>query len=163
MAWADGPHDHNDHGKNYKAELTGYQEALLAISTTGDGSFKLRVNPAGTELTYELRYSDLEGTVTQAHIHFGAKGQTGGISAFLCTNLGNAPASPPAQTTQACPPAPATITGTIIAGDVIGPAGQGIGPGQLSELIDAIREGVAYANVHSTLYPGGEIRGQLRK
>ena len=39
---------------------------------------------------------------------------------------------------------------------------QGIAPGQLNELIAAIRAGVAYVNVHSTKFPGGEVRGQLR-
>jgi len=36
-----------------------------------------------------------------------------------------------------------------------------LGPGELDEVIDAIRAGLAYANVHSTQSPGGEIRGQL--
>jgi CHRD domain len=44
---------------------------------------------------------------------------------------------------------------------VIGPAGQGISAGQFDELVDAIRAGATYANVHTTLYPGGEIRGQI--
>jgi hypothetical protein len=63
--------------------------------------------------------------------------------------------------TQLCPAAPATITGTIRAADVIGPAGQGITAGQLGELVSAMKAGVTYANVHSTLYPAGEIRAQL--
>ena len=80
----------------------------------------------------------------------------GGISVFLCSNLGNGPAG-----TQACPPAPATISGTITPADVIGPAEQGIDPMEFDELVGAIRAGVAYANVHSTTFPTGEIRGQL--
>jgi hypothetical protein len=39
--------------------------------------------------------------------------------------------------------------------------GQGIEPGAFAEIAAAIREGVAYANVHSSKWPGGEIRGQL--
>ncbi len=85
----------------------------------------------------------------QAHIHFGGAAQSGGISVFLCTNLGNGPAG-----TQLCPAAPATITGTITAANVIGPAGQGITAGQLDELVSAMKAGVTYANVHSSLYPG---------
>jgi hypothetical protein len=56
-----------------------------------------------------------------------------------------------------------TITGTILPADVIGPAGQGIKPGEYAELLRAIRVGATYANVHSSLYPSGEIRAQLNE
>src|SRR6267143_1446342 len=39
---------------------------------------------------------------------------------------------------------------------------QAIAPGEFAEVVRAIRNGAVYANVHSTLRPGGEIRGQLR-
>jgi len=136
--------------------LTGYEEAPNVLSTTGNGEFHARISHDDTRIQYQLSYSDLEGNVTQAHIHLGAKGIVGGISVFLCSNLGNGPAG-----TQACPPAPATITGTLEADDVIGPAAQGITAGQFSELIKAIRAGATYVNVHSTLYTGGEIRSQI--
>ena len=58
-------------------------------------------------------------------------------------------------------PAPASISGTIRAADVIGQAGQGIVSGEFAELVRAMRAGATYVNVHSTLYPGGEIRAQL--
>lgn len=136
--------------------LSGYAETPLALSTTGTGRFVARISPAGDRITYALNYSALEGTVTQAHIHLGSAAQTGGISVFLCSNLGNGPAG-----TQACPAAPATVTGTLVAADVIGPAAQGITAGQFAELVAAIRAGSTYVNVHSTLYPTGEIRAQL--
>ena len=94
--------------------------------------------------------------MAQAHIHLGGRHQSGGISAFLCTNLGNGPAG-----TQACPAAPATIEGVITPADIVGPAAQGITAGQFDELVRAIRAGVTYVNVHSSLYQGGEIRAQL--
>ena len=135
--------------------LTGYEE-VPAISTGGHGTFRAAITDGGSAIRYELRYDRLSAPVQQAHIHFGQKAVSGGISAFLCTNLGNGPAG-----TQACPQPPARVTGTIRAADVVGPNGQGIAPGELPELIAALRAGVAYANVHSSLYPAGEIRGQI--
>ena len=142
------------------AQLSGYQEDPLALSTSGVGHFQARINKSAGTIRYKLTYDGLEGTVSQAHIHFGGRAQSGGISVFLCTNLGNGPVG-----TQACPPAPGTVTGTIRAVDVIGPAtaptAQGIAPGEFAELLAAIRADTTYVNVHSSLYPGGEIRSQL--
>ena len=142
---------------NVRGALEGYQE-VPSVSTPATGSFTAQLENGGQRIKYTLKYSALEAPVTQAHIHFGQRSVNGGISTFLCSNLGNGPAG-----TQACPPSPATVTGTIESDDVIGPAGQGIAAGELAELVRAIRRGVAYANVHSTKYPGGEIRAQLRK
>lgn len=57
--------------------------------------------------------------------------------------------------TQACPASPGVITGTIRAADVIGPAAQGIAPGEFTELLAAVRADTTYVNVHSDLYPVG--------
>jgi len=142
----------------FRERLSGYNEDPLALSTTGSGRFEARIDDDNQEITYSLSYTALEGAVTQAHIHLGNRSQSGGIIVFLCTNLGNGPAG-----TQACPAAPATITGTLRPADVIGPTGQGSKPGEYGELLRAIRAGATYANVHSSLYPGGEIRAQLNE
>ena len=42
-----------------------------------------------------------------------------------------------------------------------GAAGQGLAAGEFNELVRAIRAGATYVNVHTTGYPGGEIRAQL--
>ena len=143
--------------------LTGYEETAApgsaggAVSTTGNGTFTARISNDETRIDWELSYSDLEGAVQQAHIHFGQRAVTGPISVFLCTNLGNGPAG-----TQPCPAPPATISGTITAADVTNLANErGISAGELDELILAIRAGATYVNVHSTRWPGGEIRSQI--
>ena len=142
--------------------LTGYEE-VPSVSTTGGGTFTARISNDESRIDWELSYSDLEGAVQQAHIHFGQKGVNGGISVFLCTNLGNGPAG-----TQPCPAPPATISGTILAADVspnipatAAARTQGINTGEIDELISAIRAGATYVNVHSTTWPGGEIRSQI--
>jgi hypothetical protein len=141
--------------RDIREHLKGYEE-VPAVSTLASGEFSAKVRDSAIE--YRLSYSGLEGDVQQAHIHLGQERVNGMISVFLCSNLGNGPAG-----TQACPPAPATVSGTIGPSDVIGPAAQGIAPGEYAELLRAIRAGVTYANVHSTKFPGGEIRAQLER
>jgi hypothetical protein len=141
--------------KQFHDLLSGFEE-VPAVSTSGNGAFSVRISNNQQSVSWELSYFDLEGDVTQAHIHLGQAGVNGGVIVFLCSNLGNAPAG-----TQPCPPAPATITGSFVAADIIGPAPQGISPGELAETIRAMRAGVTYVNVHSTIWPGGEIRAQI--
>jgi hypothetical protein len=154
MAVAVADDGQDDRASIYEVQLTGYQEDPLALSTTGGGSVRIRIDD--DMIVYTLSYADLEGTVLQSHIHVGNRSQSGGISVFFCSNLGNGPAGTPA-----CPAQPATVEGVLHPADVVGPAGQGIAPGEFAELVAAIRNGTAYANVHSSKYPGGEIRGQL--
>ncbi len=106
-------------------------------------------------IEFELEYEGLEGgNVLFAHIHFGQRHTTGGVSAFLCGGGGKDP----------CPNSPdGTVEGTITATNVLGPAVQGIAAGELDELVAAIRAGIAYVNVHTATFPAGEIRGQLGK
>jgi CHRD domain-containing protein len=139
------------------SRLSGYEEDPAAISTTGSGSLRLRVDPRAGTIAYTLRYADLEGDVLQAHVHFGGRAQSGGVSAFLCSNLGNGPVGTPECPTDN----PGVVTGTIDADSVVGPAAQGIAPGEFEELLAAMRADTTYANVHSSLYPGGEIRSQI--
>jgi hypothetical protein len=138
------------------AQLIGYQE-VPAVSTVARGSFWAVVDTSANTITYKLRYDGLEGDVTQSHVHFGQKSVNGGISFFLCTN-GAAPAGP---LPQACPVGPAELTGVITPEHIIGPAGQGIEAAAFAEIVEALRDGTAYANVHSSKWPAGEIRGQL--
>ena len=144
--------------KSIREFLTGYEE-VPSVSTVASAEFRARISDDDTALDYELSYADLEGAVTQAHIHFGQRGVNGGISVWLCGNPG--PGVVPPAGTPACPPPPATVTGTLTAANVVGPAGQGIAAGEFAELVAAIRAGKTYANVHSTKFPGGEVRSQI--
>ena len=135
------------------ARLTGYEE-VPALSSPARGTF--RATTDDDSITYTLTYSGFPTPVLQSHIHFGQKGVAAGVAIFLCTNLGNGPAGTPA-----CPSPSGTVTRTVTAADVVGPAGQGISAGEFAEVIAAIRAGVTYANVHSQQYPPGEIRGQI--
>lgn len=140
----------------HKTDLEGFQE-VPALSTTGTGKCKVKISDDETSIKAELSYSGLEGTVQQAHIHFGQLSINGGVVLFLCTNVGG-PAGTPA-----CPTPSGEVTRTLTSGDVIaGAAAQGIAAGELLEVIDAIHAGASYCNVHSDIFPFGEIRGQLK-
>jgi hypothetical protein len=143
--------DDDNQRNHFKARLQGFNE-VPAVSSTGTGRLQARIVD-DSSIDFELTYEDLEGTVTTAaHVHLGNKSDSGGVSYFFCGGGGR----------PACTATSGTFTGTVTAADVIGPAAQGIGAGEIAEIIRAMRAGVTYANVHTNKHPGGEIRGQLR-
>jgi CHRD domain len=141
-------------GGSFSARLVGFEETPMSISTNARGTFTARLD--GNTIKYVLSYRGLEGGNTLfAHIHFGQRATSGGVSAFLCGG------APPASDKGPCPNVGGTVEGTIDPADVIGPAGQGIAGGEIHELLEAMRGGYAYANVHTETYQPGEIRGQI--
>ena len=144
--------------QDFDIELEGFQE-VPAVSTTGEGSFSL---PQAPPFIFELNY-DLEGEITQAHIHLGQHGMNGGVMIWLCANPLFIVNPPPA--TPECFGSNGFISKRLTLFDIIGPEDQGIGPGDLNKgakTLEAMLAGVAYVNVHSTRFPGGEVRGQFR-
>jgi len=139
--------------RHVRADLNGYQE-VSSISTTGEGVFAASIDDENQLITYELRYSGLEGTATNAaHIHFAQRSVNGGVHAFLCGG-GDKPA---------CPATEGSVTGEIDAADILATVpDRGIEAGAFDEFVRAIRAGHTYANVHTTKWPGGEIRGQIQ-
>jgi hypothetical protein len=146
------------------AGIVGYQEVPV-VSTTGHGTFRARIDRATGEVDYEFSYKQMQGTVAQAHIHLGQRGVNGGIVVWLCQSATNpAPAAVAATTPQCTSPA-GSFSGRITAASVVSPAAPGgpqqLAAGELAELVAALRAGVTYANVHTNISPGGEIRGQI--
>jgi CHRD domain-containing protein len=133
----------------FRASMNGYLETP-SVSTTARGQFRATIN--ARSITYRLQYRDLSTPPLFAHIHLGRPDVMGGVSVFLCGG-GSKPACP----------ASGTVTGTIVPADVIGPSGQGIAAGEFAELVRAIRNGATYANLHTEMFPGGEIRGNIRR
>jgi hypothetical protein len=141
------------------ANLNGFNETP-SVSTVATGHFTAKIDEHAGTIFWELDYENLQADATQAHIHFGQRHVAGGITVWLCGN--NPPTTPPPNT-QACPARSAHLSGTIMAANVVGPGGaQQLPAGGFEQLVQAIRVGATYANVHSTLSPAGEIRGQIR-
>jgi CHRD domain-containing protein len=149
------------HGKStFPTTLSGYNETAVTVNSAGSGSFVAKVSKDELSISYTLTYSDLPSNALQAHIHFGRPSLSGGVALFLCTNLTppvGVPVPPP------CPVTAGTVTGTLTAADVIALPAQSIDAGAagFAEMIKALRNGAAYANVHTVGHPSGEIRGPL--
>ena len=150
---------------------SGYTGAVLS---NGTGTAALVLNKMAGTVTYTLTYSNVgltppqTGTVSQAHIHFGKTRDSGGILVFFCTNLTFSGTGP---TPQACPANSGTVSGTWTKDNVQAIPGQNVVAGNFNALVAALESDTAYANVHTipgagathTAYPGGEIRGQVRR
>jgi hypothetical protein len=163
--------DDDDGDRSFKARLSGFDEVHFsagppatlrgAVSTKARGTFRATLDRRSDVIHYKLSYEGLEGTVTQAHIHFGQHHTVGGITVWLCQTPGTpAPAAVAALTPQCVQEG--TVSGTITPGQVLAAAGQGLDAGEFNELLRAMRAGATYANVHTTQFPPGEIRGQIR-
>jgi hypothetical protein len=143
-------------GDVFRASLDGYQE-VPTLSVAGTGTFRAELSADGDTLSYRLRYSGLSGPALFAHIHLGRPAIAGGVIAFLCDSTPDAP-----QGVPECPGVGGSVSGEIQAADVVGPDDQGIAPGEFDELVAALRARATYANVHTELFPPGEIRGRIR-
>ncbi len=135
--------------------MTGYQETP-GVSSDGTGTFSATIDEDASPptITFEETYSGLSAPALASHVHFGNRFDSGGVSFFLCGG-GGKPACPPGTTSEA------TVTGTVTPANVIGPAGQGIAAGQFDKIVAAMRAGEAYANIHTSNFGAGEIRGQI--
>lgn len=136
--------------------LQGYAE-VPSVASAANGRFKATLRPSQGAIDYELSYDGLEGEVRQGHIHFGQMGVNGGIMVWICQTTFNADPTGLAPTCLQS----GTMTGTLTSANVIGPTGQGVDAAEFAELVAAIRAGVAYANIHTTKFASGELRGQL--
>jgi len=140
---------------NVRTGLSGFEEVPV-VATSASGRFEAKIARDHQSITYTLTYGGLQGQVRQSHIHVAQKSVNGGIVVWLCGTTNN----PGPTGTQTCPQS-GTISGTIVAADVQAVATQQVAAGDLQEIIDALRAGIAYVNVHTDLSPGGEIRGQV--
>jgi hypothetical protein len=121
------------------------------VVTRGQGQAVFKVIKDGKSVSYRLVVTNLY-EITMAHIHIAeVPGGDGPPAVWLY------PDAPPPVTipgrTQGI-----LARGTFTTADFVGPlAGM-----EMTALIEAIREGRAYVNVHTTTYPAGEIRGYLK-
>jgi hypothetical protein len=123
------------------ASLSGSEE-VPPVETLTRGNVVFQLNQDRTELEYRLIVANIED-VTAAHIHMGVPGVNGPVLVTLYSG--------------------GLIEGRfngILAQGVI--SGQSLGEEAFEDLLEMIIAGETYVNVHTTEFPGGEIRGQIR-
>jgi hypothetical protein len=144
--------------RDFTAKLRGNAE-VPARSTSAKGTATFRLNRAGTSLTFTIKVSGIRN-VTAAHLHLGAKNVNGGVVAHLY-----GPESPGGGRRSGT-----LATGTIKTRDLMG----SLDGKPLKKLINAIKNGKVYVNVHTDDgngssdtgagdYASGEIRGQVKR
>lgn len=128
---------------SFTTSLKGVNE-VPSNESKASGQAIVKISKDETYLEYKLIVANIED-VRMAHFHMAPAGTNGGIVTWLF-----GVANPPIDYNGVL------AEGIITADDVTG----GI-EGDFQALIDAIRAGNIYVNVHTSAYPGGEIRGQL--
>lgn len=119
--------------RNFVAHLSGDEE-VPQVATLAQGQAIFHLSKDGTSLAYKLIVANIENVVA-SHIHIGAKGVNGPVVVFLY-----GPAAPGGGRSDGV-----LAEGTITAEKFVGPlAGK-----SLRDLLDAMRAGNAYVNVHT--------------
>ena len=133
--------------RTFTAHLSGGNE-VPANDSPGQGQVIFRLNEDGTEMYYKLIVANIEN-VRAAHIHCAAEGVNGPV----VVPLYGAPTT-------------GVYNGILAEGIITDANVNGLtcigGEKSLDAVVELIRSGNAYVNVHTTLLPGGEIRGQVR-
>ncbi len=142
-------------GENFVAPLSGDQE-VPARDTPATGVAKFKLREDGTVLLFKVNVENINNAFA-AHIHCGAVGVNGPVGVTLFMG----------------PPASGAFDGTLAEGTITAPdPGNACGWTDLAAVLDALRSGNTYVNVHTNDgvdpantgpgdFPGGEIRGQV--
>jgi len=144
----------------YTVELTGQANVPDPIKTPASGQAKLVVSADGKSVSYVLTVKDLDNAAS-VDLHLGSPGQNGPLVVKLFPVRGASPKEGPFSGVLA--------QGKFDASDLTGP----LTGAPLSDLLEQIRDGNAYVNVHTNdgmdppdSGPGdhrlGEIRGQIK-
>lgn len=143
----------DDEGTTYRARLSGFGEVPPKL-VDGQGRFRGTLSEDGTSISWTISWTGLTGPAQAAHIHFGQTQVNGNIVVFFCGGGGR----------PACPDGPnhsGTVTGTWTAVDILAVPSQHISAGDFAGFVKILNARLGYANIHTTLFPAGEIRGQV--
>ncbi|HEX9724411.1 MAG TPA: CHRD domain-containing protein [Vicinamibacteria bacterium] len=150
--YSDDDDDDFRRGLRFFTILTGDQE-VPAVATEGTGRVDVRFDAGFTQARVELVVDadDLTGPARRAHFHCAPAGVNGPIAFGLFE---------PGECDFDGRRARCTLRNEDFTGaDCLPTAGRPVN--NIAALALAMREGLIYGNVHTAMFPGGEIRGQM--
>lgn len=143
------------HKRTFTAHLSADNELPTAagpVISKAQGQAIFKLSEDGTSIHYKILVAGLKNAMV-AHIHCGEAGVNGQPFVFL---FGPSPA--------------VNVNGILAEGDFTqadliqradSPGCVG-GLMDMEDVIERMQNGTSYLNVHTTAYPGGEIRGQIK-
>lgn len=135
----------------FKGTMNSAQENNAANTSTATGTFTATLDTSTNVFTYDVTYSGLGSNVTSGHIHGpAAAGANAGTTINFASLAG-------ATFTVGATSGTARGVTTLNAANAITATVSG---DSLKKILFA---GLAYVNIHSTNFGGGEIRGQITK
>ncbi len=130
---------------HFNASLSGKNE-VPARDTKAVGEAIVTISKDGSSVHYKVIVANIENVVA-SHFHMAPANANGGVVKGIFQNPNPQPSG--------------RMNGILAEGDITAADLTGALAGNLAGFIEAIRSGNIYVNVHTTAYPGGEIRGQL--
>ena len=148
-------HDHEVAGGHEQTEVSFHIRLVGSqqnppVTTHAFGRANVRLIENGTALQFRVTVCNI-ANVTMAHIHVGASGKNGPVILFLYHMH-----DPLFSSAHGCE---ILSSGTLHPSDLILSAVNGIN--NWTDFVNALLAGNTYVNVHTSVNPGGEIRGQL--
>ena len=142
-------------------QLSAAQEVPAVDSPGARGFARLRFREDFSEVTVRVRLRDLQGDVTRIHLHCNRAGANGPLAVILADTAEPAIGAPTISLLGNNGAAGTLSNADILPGGACeGVLGQPVN--NLVSLAAAIDAGLIYWNIHSTAFPGGELRGQAR-
>ena len=124
----------------------GNETPAPGVLSGAAGTAQVFVNLSTQDVTYRVEIFNLPSGAVGGHFHAGGPGLAGPIVVDL---------SPPANISNDF-----VLTGTVNAAALR--ARPEVGIRSWEDFVQALTGGQVYVNIHSAVFPGGEIRGQMQ-
>jgi glucose/arabinose dehydrogenase len=129
--------------RRFKAHLSGVEE-VPPVVTRAQGQATFAFDRDAGKMDFRLIVANIDDVIA-AHVHCGTAGVNGAVGITLFSG------------------GPTSANGVLAGGTATAPdAGNDCGWTSLNDARIAMRNSLAYVNVHTLAHPGGQIRGQIR-